>query len=351
MLKSRNVFVDTQAFVQLRLRFDHPTLKRLRDLCGSGMLQLVLTETVVGEVRAKLKEHFSEAAKSLGQFHNLAGLLEQALPKGLFAKTSEDEILSLAQKAWDDYIVDSKAIVAPASAVSASDLLRMYFNSEPPFGTGKKKNEFPDAIAMLSVASWLKTNEAAIYIVSEDPDLEKWCELNAGNAFHVKSLPAFLNLYNQAEVERLTELARDIIDRQGPWVLEVIKDNFVNCGFTYVDNPEADVSDISVHSIQTYDVNVIEVDDERALVAVTVEIEFTATIEGPDYDRGTWDSEDKMYVYLPDFTLDHRFNEKYDAAVEFSFSAEKEEIDEILSVVIEDGSDITLRIDDGYPYK
>ena len=102
MLKSQNVFVDTQAFHQHKFRFDHPTLKRLLEICASGKMQLVLTETAVDEVIAQLKEQLADAGKSLGQFHKLIGPLEGNLPEqyqGLLAKPSEGEFIELGVKA------------------------------------------------------------------------------------------------------------------------------------------------------------------------------------------------------------------------------------------------------------
>jgi hypothetical protein len=158
MLKSRNVFVDTQAFHQHKFRFDHPTLKRLLELGASGAIQLVLTETVVGEVFAQLKEQLAEASKSLAQFRKLIGPIEGNLPeqyRGLLAEASQEEIIELGVKAWESYLTDSKSIVVPANDVDSGELLGLYFDSKPPFGQGRKKSEFPDAISVLSLATWL----------------------------------------------------------------------------------------------------------------------------------------------------------------------------------------------------
>lgn len=352
MLKTRNVLLDTQAFLQYKFRFDHPALKRLLDLCKSRMLQLILTEPIVGEVRAKLTEQLADAAKSLNQFHKLAGAIENNLPdqyKGLLAKPTESEVIELGVKAWEGYLANSKAIIVPASVVNGTDLLELYFGAKPPFADGRKKNEFPDAISVLSIAAWMKTNQTKVYVVSQDSDLASWCEETPG-AIHIKSLAEFIDLYNRAE-EKLTELAHEIFIKKQSTFLEAITSQFLSSGFVYSDNWEADVVDVEVNNIDVVEVNIIEVDETRALVSVSVQIEFSAAISGPDYDNGYWDSEDKKYAYLPDFNIEHTFTEQYEASVEFELAPELEDAGEILSVVIDDGSDITLSIDDGYPYK
>lgn len=352
MLKSRNVFIDTQAFHQHKFRFDHPALRRLLELCASRMMQLVLTETVLGEVRTQIKQQVGEASKSLGHFHRLTGPLEGRLPaqyQGLLARPREEELVALALQSWEIYLSTTRAIVAPGSAVNATDLLALYFDSKPPFGEGRKKSEFPDAISMLSLAAWMKNNEANIYVVSQDSDLENWCA-QSKNACHIKTLAEFIDIYNRAE-EKLTELAHKLFTKEEAWFLDAIKAQFLQSGFQFADNWEAEVEDIDVQSVEVVEMNIIEVEDHRALVSVSAQIEFSASISGPDYANGSWDSEDKRYAYVPDFNFEHVFTENYDVSVEFSFTSEAEEVDEVMSVTFEDGSNITLTIDDGYPYK
>ncbi|HMS26194.1 MAG TPA: PIN domain-containing protein [Burkholderiaceae bacterium] len=352
MLKSQNVFVDTQAFRQHKFRFDHPALKRLLELCASGKLRLVLTETVVGEVVAQLKEQLTEANQSLRQFHKLIGPLEGNLPEqyqGLFAKPSDNELIEAGVTLWETYRSDAKSLLIPASDVDSAELLALYFGAKPPFGQSRKKNEFPDAISALSLAAWLAKNKTNIYIVSQDHDLENWCT-HTPEAIHIKSLAELIDVYNRAE-ERLTELTHKLFHKEEARFLDAIKTRFLESGFQYSDNWEADVENIEVQDIQSTGVNLIEVDEDRAVVAVSVQIDFSASISGPDYENGIWDSEDKRYVYVPDFDFEHSFSENYEVSVEFTFSAEAEEADEIQSIEFEDGRDIILSIDDGYHYK
>jgi hypothetical protein len=43
-----------------------------------------------------------------------------------------------------------------------------YFAGKPPFGTGDKKAEFPDAITVKVLADWAKSEGAQILVVSGD---------------------------------------------------------------------------------------------------------------------------------------------------------------------------------------
>lgn len=80
-------------------------------------------------------------------------------------------------------------------------------------------------------------------------------------------------------------------------------------------------------------------------------INFTAAINGPDFDNWIWNSEDKKYAYIPDFNLVHAFEEQYEVSVEFEFSTETNKVEQILNITVENGDDIELSIDDEYLYQ
>lgn len=42
-----------------------------------------------------------------------------------------------------------------------------------PFGEGKKRKEFPDAIVMLAISIYAKKNNVSVAMVSKDKDFEK----------------------------------------------------------------------------------------------------------------------------------------------------------------------------------
>lgn len=55
--------------------------------------------------------------------------------------------------------------------------MEMYFSTEPPFETGKdKKNEFPDAIALLALEGWAEKNKINIIAVSQDKGWKNYSE-------------------------------------------------------------------------------------------------------------------------------------------------------------------------------
>ena len=60
------------------------------------------------------------------------------------------------------------------------DLVRRYFDRSAPFGVAGKKNEFPDAIALLSLEKWAEREQKRILAVSTDSD---WTEFARGSDY------------------------------------------------------------------------------------------------------------------------------------------------------------------------
>jgi hypothetical protein len=352
MLESRNLFVDTQVFKHQNYHFNQKTLQRLQELGANGMVQIVLTETVIGEVKAHLKIQISSASNTLTEFRKLAGPLESQLPdmfKSLPARLDKDELIQIGIREWDAYVAKSKAVVLSASSIDASNLLFAYFNAMPPFGPGAKKDEFPDAISMLSLQFWLEGRKENIYVVSDDADLARWCELTT-NAFHLKTLAEFFDLFNRSE-EVQAELVHKLFKKEEQQFLDRIKDQFCESGFTYADNWDAEVDSVVIRDMTINEINLIEIESDTATFSVMVRIKFDASISGPDYENGSWDSEEKEYMYLPTFHIQHEFDETYEVGIEFLFDTDKKEVEDIVRTDFEAGSDITLSIDDGYPWK
>ena len=351
LLKARNIFLDTCAYEHQRFRFDHAALKKLRELGRVGFLKILMTETVDGEVRSHIGDNLDHGAKAFDRFQTHAGILQGAKSedvRALFRPLDSSVLRGAAVGVWEAFLEDAKVIRVGAETVNAPELLALYFSQKPPFSE-KKKSEFPDAISLLSLAHWCQTNAAQLYIVGDDPDLRAWCAAHP-DMHHLKSLGEFLDLYNRAG-EKLSELAVAIFEREEEWILSVVQDSFLECTFTYAGNWEADVENVEVTSTCVDNADVIEVDEQRFVLALDVEIHFRADVSGPDYDRGWWDSEEKLYMHLPDFHLKVSLTERFDVSFQVTYDLAREEATEIQDVLFNDGKEIKIRHEDGWPYK
>lgn len=351
-LETRNVFIDTQVFDALKLNFENASLVKLRDLCRKKELSLILSETVVGEVDAHIKRELEEALSFIKSFTKKTFPFRSSLKKQhelLERYFHKDVVEGVALNSWKKYIEDCKAKIVSSEGVDASDLLKRYFSASAPFGPGRKKDEFPDAISMLSIQHWLDAEckgVGKIYVVSNDADLKRWCQTDR-RFLHIDRLPELIALC--IDNKNLTEQVLRLFSENESTLLEKIREVFCDSEFSYLDNWEAEVQDVNVKAIEVIEVDIIEVNKKQAVLSVLVRIQFTAEIEGPDYDSGAWDSEDKRYVYVPDFSRNEFYDEHYDVTLTMLFDGD--EFDGIDGLEIQDGKSITLSSNDGYPYK
>ena len=195
----------------------------------------------------------------------------------------------------------------------------------------------------------MESNKKQVYIISDDKDLKGFC-LNSEHFLSIKYLPEFLDLYNRAE-ERLTNIVHEYINKEVNWITDNIKESFKNCAFTYANNWDSDVNEIIINNISIDEINIIKVEDDRAIVELRAEIGYTANISGPDYDNSIWDSEDKEYIFMKYFNENFDFDDTYNVSMEIFFDEEQNELTKIDGVLFDGSTDIELDYDDGYPYK
>jgi len=79
-------------------------------------------------------------------------------------KLDKDVAIQEITKKFDDFLTASKAIVCPLASVSIEKLFSDYDAEHPPFGADQKKDQFPDAAAMLCLAAWCKSNSKHAYV-------------------------------------------------------------------------------------------------------------------------------------------------------------------------------------------
>ncbi|GAB6190753.1 PIN domain-containing protein [Desulfocastanea catecholica] len=294
MLETKKVFIDTQYFVKAGLHFDNAPLKSFKQHCHDGELENFSTSVVEKEVEAKIRSSVNEALDARKTFMRKARLLsalDDSKIQSLFSEISDEEIHDSALKVFEEYLKDCKTTIVDASKVKAEDLLNLYFNKKPPFGDGKKKSEFPDAISILSLKSQLGADEK-IYIVSDDKDLKSFCDSDP-QLVSVESLDKLLDIYNIHRDKRV-EKVKKFFDTNRSEVEDKITSYLEGCDvYNSSSWEDAEVDDgLSVVSVGKIDPHVVFINDEESSVTFDIDVEFEVTVTGPDFNNGTYDKED-----------------------------------------------------------
>lgn len=300
MLETRKVFIDTQSFVKAGLHFDGPAFKSFRKYCEANELYHVSTSVVEREVKSKIEFSVKEAMSAIQTFQRkvrILSSLDDEKIKGFFRDIPEEDIYKKSQEVFEDFMSACSTVVVKADCIDAENLLSLYFDRKAPFGDGKKKSEFPDAISILSLKSYLKDDEK-IYVVSDDGDLKAYCHGDP-NFICVESLDKLLDKYTTHTNVRHEQLKQYFINNKleiKQKIAEFLEDCDVYNSSTW-ENAEVD-DGLSVLNLGDIDPSFLYINDEESQITFDIDVEFEVTVTGPDFNNGIYDREDgRLYTF------------------------------------------------------
>jgi hypothetical protein len=217
--------------------------------------------------------------------------------------------VTLAGIRVSDFIEASGAEVIGAEYVDAERLTDMYFNSEAPFEeTGKKKNEFPDALALLAIESWAEDN-GKILAVSLDNGWKKFAEDSdwvdviddIGHAIQKFQIPNFTNrVIEELDDVLLKSSKHHIIDAIGEAIsdsldgVDIDIEAVSSFGYDY-EYPEANVVNFEFSRVGKLGgrfVELVRIEPDRIVVRVSALVECTVACDFSFYVYDGIDKED-----------------------------------------------------------
>ena len=169
------ITVDTSIFAQNGYRLSGGLIAQLTQFKDKPV-GMVLSEIVTRELHKHLTEKTRESTHQLEKCLRAYRELEIATQKEIDEATerlSTEISASNIAKATIQRFIDatSSTLIEVSEITDFRELVRRYFEQDSPFGAGsKKKHEFPDAMALLSLESWAKNNNVRLLAVSSDED-------------------------------------------------------------------------------------------------------------------------------------------------------------------------------------
>jgi predicted nucleic acid-binding protein len=299
MLETPWVFVDTNVFIQYNFNFsEQSSLGILGDYAEDGVLHLVLTDITEREVRRNLRQRVDDSRQAVNAFRDDAGVLKNLHdPRfGMLVgpKPNYDEINQQLLAQWTTYLQRTAVTVVPVDGSRTTEVFERYFGGLPPFGGKGKKDEFPDAFALLTLEEWLlKENgpRGRMYVISADGPVREYCA-NHAQFVPVEKLKdllvlSALQVENQAKIVALQHW----LEQEPPGLELRIRKAFALLGFS-LDQFDGDVEWVTPLEVNVDDAHIIAVDETEANAVLTATISFNAEVSYPDpagmhYDRET----------------------------------------------------------------
>ncbi|GEA59162.1 PIN domain-containing protein [Vibrio comitans] len=194
------ILVDTSIYDNFGLKLEQGYFASLKQFKNTPIVYLipdVIASEVTSHIEEKVKTTQNSLEKALkdSEVHKCLDQDSCQQIGVLFAKKKSP--IDIATSQFDTYcdLVGATRIDCD-DHVSISSVLKQYFAKKPPFGKGKKKNEFPDAIILMATEAWAKENDKQVIAIAKDGDWKNFCETSE-NIDYSEELPEVFQLLKQ----------------------------------------------------------------------------------------------------------------------------------------------------------
>ena len=290
------IFLDTQVFEAASFNFKTTTLVSLEEQVKKGTARLILTDITVLEVKARIEKTVLAQFEGFKKFKRSARVLRSSTLSEVKAVLDLDatSVMVDLQQQFDEFIQRTKAEIIDTSGLPAGPVIEKYFATKPPFGTGNKKSEFPDAFAVDGLVEWTENNAEPLYVISGDKPFRNACQPHKRLYAYAK-LSTLLNriIFDDA----VAGFVRDQILERIEDIKEAAEQEFEDRTY-YVDDEDGD-AEMSVQSLELDgQPKIIEADDDSAMVEVCFRGRFDAHLSYDDSSTGIYDKETKSMMFV-----------------------------------------------------
>jgi hypothetical protein len=341
--------------VELRFNYLSKPFRILTSLAAKDEVQVYATDITVREVLAHVTEGVVEVVRAHKKFAQVARILRNSKQKAstqVLAPPDADAVKAELISQFETFLKEAKATVLPTDNMKAGPVFDAYFHLKPPFGVGKKKDEFPDAFSLATVKEWCEENDEEIYVISADGDLQSACGED-GPLYSLPKLSDFLNVIASDDEAMAAFLQREIAQREQEIKKQIGEMFESDVGFILEDQ-DGDVVEVTVSDVTLGEVEILETTNEHADLEIEATINFNADLSYVDQDNSIWDSEDKTFIITEYAKETVKREESVRVEISVSFEGldpdsfeigERSFADPVRSILVQSS------VDEGWPYK
>jgi predicted nucleic acid-binding protein len=214
------IALDTQVFDRHQNRLDAPALQALKQFKETPV-RVFIPQIVASECLPHLTSHLKDSQRDLAKALETYTKYWPQAHESIEALGLNADPASQANEQFQTYLDDIGAEILPTDPTVTDEVLNRYFNILTPFeSNAKKKHEFPDAFALLTLEQYASSEGRQILCVSGDRGWHAFATQSASLAC-VEDLKTALSYFNQAD-------GQPIADRvMAHWLAHTEEDDFV----------------------------------------------------------------------------------------------------------------------------
>ena len=344
-MKYSAITIDTNIATINGYNLEGGLLARLFQFNG-GSAAFIISEIVVREINKHLIDQAKETRQKLDQivskyaFHGLLDSDQISRIREIGSKSLEPR--SAARQRLDRFLKSTDASVIKCEETSIKDLVKLYFDAQPPFElAGKKKSEFPDAIALLSLEAWARTNKKKILAISNDSGWRDYAQKSDWIDVESDMVQALQLLQEHADAARkiVSELISSASNGDRPDIIEAIEGYLAEEISSSSYYAEADAA----HRVETdfvegefqafafhdrgeaeFEIDIVEMAENK--IVASVKLDTTASFKA-DFSFFVWDSIDKEEVGMG--SSEAQTQEEFEHSVLLTFSGDFSKLPEV----------------------
>jgi hypothetical protein len=271
------LLIDTSVLDEQNYNFASSALAAFCHAVEEREITLLLPDPIEREVKRHIQSKSEEVVKALQEAKRRAPFLSKW--KAWPGKEGDARILSevskLANEEWEDFLSKFEVQRLGYEGIDVTQVMDWYDRSQAPFGTGKKRKEFPDAFTLAAVLHYAKRRHISVAIISRDSDFESACKSYAELSYY-SNLPSVTEAFIAGD--KRVEEVKALLTANPGLMEESLKEDFKWLTFSPEQEPSGDVEDVEVDELELDDFRVVSLGNTEFSVAFLARIRFSAFV-------------------------------------------------------------------------
>ena len=287
------IFIDTNVFVKESYFLENNSINKIKELAEDGYVSLLWPEIAFNEVKSHVVRDMLEAFEQVCCKNTRVLRNDEDFQD--YCQKGKDVVEGKALKLLENFKSKTNAYIIPNSyCTDVDDVFRKYFDKKKPFGSGKKKDEFPDAFIIQALETYCKKMALKkVLVLTNDKDyvgVSSCLEVVSDYKQYVSS-----KIATKLEFGKVSDLLfKNIGCLQTQWQKEILDMLYDDCTYAEYCNYD-EVSDVSVVSseveLDKNEVYIINNDKECYELEVTPYVSFNVELVYYDTSEASYDKE------------------------------------------------------------
>ncbi|WP_316800202.1 PIN domain-containing protein [Pedobacter frigidisoli] len=304
----KNIALDT-SFIEGQNFLAGNILYNIADLGKKGIANIYITDIVYREVLARFSTRILEENNKINSvrktIHGSLRVLKNFADYKEYFTLPEINLETIRQDfkgRFDKWIDEANVIIIDTEDMAIGRIFNDYFENNPPFGSGEKKHEFPDAFSFLALGDHFKKFDMKCYFVSHDKDFDK---IKNPHIIPVKDITDKIDILLRLEQEQLADILKLIdnafikekvkLQKEASELINSFLENSVsNRGG--INGMEIDVVEkIDLSDVEFTEYNITFIGKDSARIECLGNFAYEIIIAVEDNTEAFYDKEDDIY--------------------------------------------------------